>query len=986
MPDTSTLNPEQLTAVTHGEGPLLIIAGAGTGKTTVVTKRIEYLIVEKNINPSNILALTFTEKAAAEMETRTDEILPYGSTNLWIETFHAFCDRVLRQEAIHIGLNPGYTLMTETEALLFLRKHLFEFELNYFRPLGNPMKFLQGMLNHFSRLKDDDISPEQYMKYAQKIENRKSKIEKLITDEEHIKTTELATAFKRYEELKAKEGMMDFSDLISNLLHLFRTRKNILKKYQEQFHYILVDEFQDTNYAQNEMAILLAGEAKNITVVGDDDQSIYRWRGAALANMLQFRSHFPKAKIVTLNKNYRSSQIILDSAYTLIQHNNPDRLEAREGIDKKLIALRSDVILSEGKRVEGSPLEFLYATNADEEAEKVAQYIKEEQKKNSCSYNDFAILVRANDHAIPFKRALERLKIPNQFLGPSHLFDQEEIKDLIAYLKVLVSFDDAASLYRVISMPIFSLASRDIAALLNYSKRNNLSLFETLEQAEAASITPDGQEKIARIVSIITKHLGLLTTETAGQILYYFFEDSGLLGYYLDPKTIRTEHEAQNIAKFFTKLQSFASNKKDASVFTVTEWIELSTELGESPMAAEIDWTSSDAVNILTVHSSKGLEFPVVFVVNLVTQRFPSRDRKEQIPVPTDIIREELPAGDENLQEERRLFYVAMTRARDQLVLTAAKFYGEGKRERKLSPFITEALGLEFVQKKLNSHQAAASGQQLTLLEFFNENHVKQDVIKDESITPAIPPLTYISYSQIQTFDVCPLHYKLKYILNVPTLPSPALSYGVSIHSVLRDLLQLVKSDSLPSNFEISGLLKQSWIKSGYSSKAHEQQAYEQAKTMLTRFTKKILLNPPNTIAIEIPFQFWLDKLKVGGRIDRVDRLPGGGIEIIDYKTGSNVPDQKKVDADFQLTFYGLAAASIHDDILPASADNVTLSLYYVEPDIKISTVRSKEELEIARQKIMDKAVEIQQSDFKCSGGIFCKNCEYKMICGISRN
>ena len=239
MPDTSNLNPEQLTAVTHGEGPLLIIAGAGTGKTTVVTKRIEHLILEKKINPSQILALTFTEKAASEMETRTDEVLPYGYSSLWIETFHAFCDRVLRQEAIHIGLDPSYTLMTETEALIFLRKNLFKFELEYFLPMGNPMKFLQGMLNHFSRLKDDDINPEQYLNYAKKLKPSDE-----ITQEEIKKTLELAKAFETYEKMKAKESMMDFSDLISNVLQLFRTRPNILKQYQKQFQYILVDEFR----------------------------------------------------------------------------------------------------------------------------------------------------------------------------------------------------------------------------------------------------------------------------------------------------------------------------------------------------------------------------------------------------------------------------------------------------------------------------------------------------------------------------------------------------------------------------------------------------------------------------------------------------------------------------------------------------------------------------------------------------------------------
>lgn len=996
MPDTSNLNLEQLTAVTHGEGPLLIIAGAGTGKTTVVTKRIEHLILEKKINPSHILALTFTEKAASEMETRIDEILPYGYSSLWIETFHAFCDRILRQEAIQIGLDPSYTLMTETEALIFLRKNLFKFELEYFLPMGNPMKFLQGMLNHFSRLKDDDINTTQYLDYAQKLKPTEE-----IDEEEIKKTLELAKAFATYEKMKAKESVMDFSDLISNVLQLFRTRPNILKQYQKQFQYILVDEFQDTNYAQNEMAILLAGTEQNITVVGDDDQSIYRWRGAALANMLQFRSHFPKATVVTLNKNYRSTQLILDSAYRMIQNNNPDRLEAKEGIDKKLIALRSAIIPSEENQAEGSPedlsllsnsipqtnhdIAFLYGDRAEDEAELVAKYIKDEIKKNSRSYSDFAILVRANDHALPFQKALEHLKIPSQFLGPSHLYEQEEIKDLIAYLKVLANFDDNASLYRVLTMPIFAVEARDIASLLNYVKKNNCTLFEAVEQAERAGLTDEGLIKIKRVGEMLKKHLGLLATETAGQILFYFFEDSGLLGYYLDPKTPRTEREAQNVAKLFNKFQSFATSHTDASVFAVVEWLELSMELGESPMAAEIDWSASDAVNILTVHSSKGLEFPVVFIVNLVTQRFPSRDRKEQIPVPKDIIREELPTGDANLQEERRLFYVAMTRARDKLILSAAKFYGEGKRERKLSPFITEALGQEYVDKIITKHHSTKAGQQLSLLDVFNTNHVEEKK-EEEKIDPSIPPLTYISYSQIQTFDTCPLHYKLRYILNIPTPPSAALSYGVSVHSSLRDFFQNIKANPSVNAELMHEILKKNWLKAGYVSKSHEEKAFTQADRMLLNFARDTLKKIPDTVGIETPFQFWINTLKVGGRIDRIDRLPDGRVEIIDYKTGANIPSEKKLKDDFQLTFYALAAANVKNEIFKQSAEKVILTLYYIEQEKKLSTTRSKEELEIAREKILTKAEEIQHSDFRCSGSIFCENCEYKMICGTSVN
>ncbi|HSA84423.1 MAG TPA: UvrD-helicase domain-containing protein, partial [Patescibacteria group bacterium] len=495
MPDTSKLNKEQLQAVTHGDGPLLIIAGAGTGKTTVITKRIEHLILEKNISPSNILALTFTEKAAAEMETRIDQILPYGYSTMWIETFHAFCDRVLRQEAIHIGLTPKYDLMTEAESLLFLKKHLFDFELEYFRPLGSPLKFLQGMLQHFSRLKDDDINPDQYLTYAKKLSSKNETPE----DEENAKRTmELAKAFKQYEDLKAKEGVMDFSDLISNVLKLFRSRPTILKKYQEQFKFILVDEFQDTNYAQNEMAILLAGEQKNITVVGDDDQSIYRWRGAAISNMMQFRSHFPKATIITLTKNYRSSQTILDAAYTMIQQNNPDRLEVKEKIDKKLTAMRE---------IKGEDIEFLYTTKGEDEAEEVAKKIKELVKKTELPYNDFAILVRANDHATPFMRSLERLKIPYQFLGPEHLYEQEEIKDLISYLHTLANFEDNTSLYRVLTLPTFAIEARDIALIFTHAKKNNLSLFEALEQVETTNVTEEGKEKMTKIVTMLKEHL-----------------------------------------------------------------------------------------------------------------------------------------------------------------------------------------------------------------------------------------------------------------------------------------------------------------------------------------------------------------------------------------------------------------------------------------------------------------------------------------------
>ncbi|MDO8460836.1 MAG: UvrD-helicase domain-containing protein [bacterium] len=971
------LNKEQKEAVEHGDGPLLIIAGAGTGKTTVVTSRIQNLILKKKVLPSEILALTFTDKAAREMEERVDKAMPYGYTQMWILTFHAFCDRILRNEAIHIGLNPSYKLVTEAEAILFLRQNIFKFGLRYFLPLGNPNKFLSGLLQHFSRLKDEDVSPNEYLRFAQ-TQSKKLNAKRYTLDadlDEIKKTLELANAFKTYEELKIKEGMMDFSDLISNTLKLFRTRKNVLTNYQNQFKYILVDEFQDTNFAQNTLAILLAGSKKNITVVGDDDQAIYRWRGAAISNIIQFRKTYPKTKIITLIKNYRSTEEILNKSYALIQNNNPDRLEVKENIDKKLRSMRDK---------KGNHVELLFADRVENEAEQVVEKIKELIRSDKRSYKDFAILVRANDHSQPFQRAFLRHNIPYQFLGPGRLFHQEEIKDLISYLKVLYNFEDSTSFYRVLTMPIFELDARDIAALLNFGRRKNLSLFIAIEtivnKNEEIFLKQEMQEKLKTIYEMIVGHLKKVPKDTAGQILYYFLQDSGMLKSILSKKTDIDEKKSQNIARFFDKLKTYESQHDDASVFAVVDWIELSMQLGESPLAQDTDWTQNDAVNILTIHSSKGLEFPVVFLVNLVSQRFPTRERSEQIPIPQELIKEILPEGDYHLQEERRLFYVGMTRARDNLFLTAANFYGEGKRERKISPFVYETLGKDAVEKFTLEQSNNRAIQQLNLIEWSE--------VKPSSQLPASPqggstlnsqfsiPITYLSYSQIQTFNICPLHYKLKYILRVPTPPSSAQSFGTSVHSTLRNLYQMGASD-------VETILKNFWISEGYDSKIHEEEAFKKAKRIIANYLKENF-NPKITIGLELSFKFSLKGIKVAGRIDRVDKLDEKKIEIVDYKTGDNVPDEKKLANDLQLTFYALAAMEVKDNIFNKDPKDVLLSLYFLEKGQKFTTTRTREQLEEAKEEILKKAEEIEKSDFSCSGISLCAKCEYKILCSAN--
>jgi DNA helicase-2/ATP-dependent DNA helicase PcrA len=892
------------------------------------------------------------------MEERVDVAMPYGYTQMWISTFHSFCDRVLRQEALHIGLDPKYKLATEAESTQLVRNNLFKFDLNYFRPLGNPTKFIGGMLQHFSRLQDEDVSPEEYLSYAKKLK----KVEK----EEKAKTLELAKAFKTYEELKVKEGVMDFGDLIVKTLKLFRTRPNVLKEYRDKFKYVLVDEFQDTNYAQNELAILLAGKNKNITVCGDDDQSIYRFRGAAVSNIIQFKKNFPRAKIVVLTRNYRSTQEILDRAHDLIEHNNPDRLEAVEKIDKRLISQ---------KEKGGEEIKFIHADRVENEADAVAKKVKE-LTESGYNFSDIAVLVRANNHSEPFGRAFSRHGIPYQFLGPGRLFRQEEVVDLISYLKVLYNFEDSVAFYRLLSIDYFDIPPRDLAAIGNYARRLNMSLFEACEKIEDIFVSSETKEKVKKLMGIIEKHLKLVRKETGGQLLYYFLESTGLLTKMLSPDTPETEKKAANISKFFDKLKTYEVDHENATVPAIVDWIELASELGESPLAADTDWTLVNAVNILTVHSAKGLEFPVVFLVNLVGQRFPTIERREQIPIPDALIKEVLPIGDYHLEEERRLFYVGMTRAEDLLFFTAADYYGEGKREKRLSPFIFEALK----DKSVSAELPPVTTQQLSFLDYATP---KPSKIK---VKPLPLHIDYLSYSQIETFRTCPLHYKLKYIFKVPTPPSASQSFGISMHATLKAFFEKVAAGEKPTERLIFATLSENWTREGFSSKTHERKFLEKGKLYLSGFLKEEF-NPKNLpVAMEEPFIVPLESgLKIGGKIDRVDVLPDGGIEIIDYKTGATIPTQAEVDKNLQLSFYALAATSIPTAPYGRKPEEVKLSLYFLDNQEKISSIRTSEDLKKAKEEIYKVKEEIEKSDFACSNHVFCQNkCEYSLFCGAN--
>src|SRR5574341_2437154 len=387
------LNAAQQAAVIHGDGPLLVIAGAGTGKTTVIARRIAHLINSKRARPEQVLALTFTEKAAAEMERRVDLLVPYGFTDTWVSTFHAFGDRVLREHALVLGLSPDFRLLTPAEQVIFLQEHLFDLPLAYFRPLGNPMTHVSALLRLFSRAKDEDISPKEYAAFAEQLEQQSiAAPDDDVLAERARGEVEIAWTYRRYQELMAREGKLDFGDLMTRTLALLREHPLVLRRMQERFRYILVDELQDTNYAQLQIVKLLAATHRNITVVGDDDKYIFKYRGASISNILKFRQGFPESHTVILVENYRSTPAILDAAYRMIQHNNADRLEYREGVDKRLRSWNA----------EGPVVESLVFQTYHEEADWAAGKIQEFVEAKEYALGSIAILVRRNSDADPF--------------------------------------------------------------------------------------------------------------------------------------------------------------------------------------------------------------------------------------------------------------------------------------------------------------------------------------------------------------------------------------------------------------------------------------------------------------------------------------------------------------------------------------------------------------------------------------------------------
>lgn len=956
------LNKEQLEAVTHREGPLLIIAGAGTGKTTVITRRIAWLLSEGMAKTNEILALTFTDKAAREMQERVDILVPYGYTDIWISTFHAFGDRLLRENALVAGLNPDFKVLTRAESAIFFREHLFKFDLSYYRPLSDPTRFIEALISLFSRAKDEDISPLEYLNFARDLmlkakENPQDK----VLQEEASQQMEVANAYAKYQGLLAKEGMVDFGNQFYLALKLLREHPLVLKRYQEQFKYILVDEFQDTNFAQYQIVKLLAGEQKNITVVADDDQCIYRWRGAAYSNVLNFMESFPEAKNINLIQNYRSSQAILDSAYRLIQYNNPDRFEVKAGIDKQLIGLTK----------EGNNPEHLYFDTSSTEADNIARMIKEKVRTGNFKYRDFAILVRSNSDAQSHLQALNMQDIPWQFSGSQGLYSREEVKLCISFLRVIANLSDSLSLYYLASSQIYGLGPSDLSLCMHYAKRRNKPLylvFKNLEKiTDLNEVSQKSHDTIKNILADLEKFLAFSREHTTGRLLYSFLTESGYLKKLTLAPSLENETKIQNIAKFFYIVRDFELVANEDRVINFTNYLNLLIEAGDDPETVEAD-LDTDAVNVLTIHKAKGLEFRVVFLVNLVNGRFPLPHRRQTIELPEVLIKEILPTGDFHIQEERRLFYVGMTRAKEELYITSALDYG-GRRLRSISQFVIEALGSKAKEKEKKKPHA------LEAIESFAPKKGSKKLALSEI---SQEELLNLSYYQIDDYLTCPLKYKYVHILHIPIMEHHTVIYGRAMHDAVTKYFRSKMTGEKLELADILNVFKESFDPEGFLDEKHQEERFREGREALIRFFKEEERCSSKPKFIEEPFTFVLGNDRISGRFDRVD-MEEDGVVIIDFKT-SVVNKQKDADKrtkeSLQLSLYALAYKNIFG-VLPKC-----VKLYFLESGLLGSNQVQEEDLEKVKEKIKEASIGIRKRDFTASPSYMaCTYCAYNQIC-----
>ncbi|MBI2083755.1 MAG: DNA helicase PcrA [Deltaproteobacteria bacterium] len=604
------LNPQQLEAVYHTDGPLLILAGAGSGKTRVITHRIAHLIHEKKVTPWNILAVTFTNKAAEEMRNRVTALLG-NRAEIWVSTFHSSCVRILRKNAERIGYSPDFVIYDDADQMSLLKSCLDELKIaeRAFHP--------RAVLSRIDGAKNQLIDPEKYLSSTSDFFERR-----------------VGEIYKLYQEKLFRSNALDFGDLLMKTVLLFEGHPSVLNHYQDLFHYIMVDEYQDTNLAQYRLIRLLAEKRKNLCVVGDDDQSIYAWRGADINNILSFERDFPGTCVIRLEQNYRSTQRILKAASGVIAHN---------------FERKGKTLWTENE--EGPKLLVYTAQDEKDEARFVVAEIERFCREEGRRYNDFAIFYRTNAQSRTFEDEFRKKKVPYEIYGGVRFYDRKEVKDILAYVRILVNFKDSLSLKRIINTPTRGIGKKTVELLEGYADQHDLPLREALSQADAINELSSGQkQKLKEFSGNLDRWFHQIKSLKLSDLVKMIIEESGYGEDLEKQETVEAENRLENLQELLNVLEDFARTNPSGSF---SDFLEQAALVGDTD-----NWDPAKGmVPMMTLHLAKGLEFLNVFLVGVEEGLFPHA-RSMENPV--------------QLEEERRLCYVGMTRAKRRLFLTHA--------------------------------------------------------------------------------------------------------------------------------------------------------------------------------------------------------------------------------------------------------------------------------------------------------------------------
>jgi len=970
------LNPEQRQAVEHGEGPLLIIAGPGSGKTRVITERIAWLLENvRGLQPANLLAVTFTDKAAAEMKERVRKALGDPPELPHLSTFHSFCYEVLRKRHFE------RRLLDKVDVWIFLRRRMTELGLDFYQKLAEPGAFLHDLNEFFSRCQDELIEPDDFEAFVTRVEAEFRQrapcldtAERKLEEEEVLKKKELARVFRNSRKLIEDAGSSSLGSLISEAVRLFDREPEVVASYHARFRYVLVDEFQDTNFAQVELLRRLVASPYNITAVGDDDQAIYRFRGAAHGAFQMFHRAFAGAKVVNLHRNYRSTQRILRAADAVIAQNTHE---------EKKKPLRTE-------RGEGERVFLLASPDYRSEAAWIGEEIERLHRQAARPFGDMAVLYRAHSHRDLLVDEFRRRGIPFAIRGLS-ILSTVILRDLLAYLDLVHSPHHNVSLTRVLLTLRWRFPESLSLELRKTASRNRCSLYDALESWEKASTQTElPATGWAELKSLLADLRKLAERLPVTALFDRMIEKLGLA-------FVPGDADGVYVNAFRKFLEGWEGKSDTRKLREFMEYFQYFQDAGGKVEAPE-PGNPANAVQMMTVHAAKGLEFPLVFILSVAPRRFPHSEQKPVIEFPGELRKGPEPPPDIHQQEERRLFFVAMTRARERLYVSSVVKPGK-----KPSAFVDDLLSnpavaardIERIQvPQAPPEEAAPLPPAKVVLSEPRMREAQPGLFSDTAAAPSVHPdlagwarqsatlapdgKLQLSATAIEDYLSCPLKFKFSHLLKIPTGPQPALTFGNIMHQSVRHYFELRKT-SLPGFEAIEQFYQRAWRDAGFEDTYQEQSYKKAGLEQLREFVKQQNRMPiaSDKVRAEVAFRFPLGDVELDGRIDQINPLAGASdpaVELVDYKTG-RPRSQKDVDKSLQLSIYALAARE-QLRLKPAR-----LTFYNLTNNQPVSTVRTPKDLDEAVATIREVAGHIRSLLFPPTPGYVCRWCDFVPIC-----